>query len=339
MNYFELLSISEFQQPVWFWLLLIPLVKVIFYYYSANKNLPERHFDPDMRYWYINHNKVIAKTRIKLIVIELIFWAALAIVLAGPATTSQQVYSRATDKSPVTLILLDASASMNASDVQPSRFLRAKNELLLLVDKLKPGQRLGIILFSAKSHLLAPPTYEKTALRFYINSIQPNMLPFAGSVFEDAIINANNYLEINNESKNSSIILITDGDNQQPERTLKILKSRSINYSVSVLGIGKQVDTPVPAFDNDAQWLYDDAKPVYSSLNAKLLKKIANNHHGFFTTISDNKTKLASLVVSSESSKAKKDRHINVEWTQLYHPFLLLALLMFFIKAAMQREN
>src|SRR5438046_2311931 len=74
-----------------------------------------------------------------LLLLQLLAVGAIGIALARP-------YVLTTDASgPYSIVLLDASASMQATDVTPSRFDAAKQRARQLIDGLENGQQLGLI--------------------------------------------------------------------------------------------------------------------------------------------------------------------------------------------------
>ena len=63
---------------------------------------------------------------------------------------------------------LDASKSMRARDVQPSRLLRAKLELSTLLDELK-GDRVAIVAFAGDAFVQCPLTSDYAAAKLFLN--------------------------------------------------------------------------------------------------------------------------------------------------------------------------
>src|SRR5438270_12881031 len=56
-----------------------------------------------------------------------------------------------------TVILLDASASMQATDVKPSRFDQARSRATQLIDALEPAQQLALVSLEAQPRVIAAP--------------------------------------------------------------------------------------------------------------------------------------------------------------------------------------
>ena len=90
--------------------------------------------------------------------LNLLFWlqlaalTALVICLAGPQLLTRSLTGR------VTMIVLDGSASMRATDVSPNRFEEAKKLARQAIDELKPGDRIGVVLAGTQPRVVFPLT-------------------------------------------------------------------------------------------------------------------------------------------------------------------------------------
>jgi hypothetical protein len=67
------------------------------------------------------------------------------------------------------MIAIDLSESMNVKDIQPSRIEKIKFELKKIVDEFS-SDRIGIIMFSNEAFIQCPLTYDKNALRLFIET-------------------------------------------------------------------------------------------------------------------------------------------------------------------------
>lgn len=341
MSLVELIRITELRQPVWLLLALIPLLSHYAHKIVSNMYLPREHFDPKMRYWYLNHDREFLFSNKKQTLIDILFWLLLSISLAGPEY-AETYTNESNKKGDSLLVLLDTSNSMNSRDEQPSRLLRAKSELLLLIDKLKTGDKLGLMLFSGSSHLLFPPTNDKSAMRFYIQQIKPNTLPIAGSIYETALLKAQKILlKINNNSASNFILLVSDGDVKDENRVLSNINSLNLKVPVYTLAVGQTINTPVPSNSNTYSWMISsDGTIVTSNRNDQFLRGISDNNKGKFHILTENDNDLdfiySSGIKSNDSISSGKS---NTNWIQLYHSFLLMAILLFFYQRIIKAGN
>ena len=70
------------------------------------------------------------------------------------------------------MLALDVSNSMLATDVAPSRLLRAKALLTKLIDQL-PDDRIGLVLFAGKAYIQMPLTTDHSAAKMFMTAASP----------------------------------------------------------------------------------------------------------------------------------------------------------------------
>lgn len=75
------------------------------------------------------------------------------------------------------VLVLDGSASMQATDETPSRFEKARSEALKWVDGLQPGDQMVVLLAGANTEVKQSATSEKAALRRALQSCAPSDSP------------------------------------------------------------------------------------------------------------------------------------------------------------------
>lgn len=102
-------------------------------------------------------------------------------------------------------IVLDASASMAASDVSPSRFERARGEANRLVNSLSSGDGATIIAAGAQTKVLSPLTADKNLLKRALSNARTQD---TGANLREAIVLAASLLR---GKKNSLIYVVSDG--------------------------------------------------------------------------------------------------------------------------------
>jgi len=102
-----------------------------------------------------------------LLALQILTVAALVAALAQPI-----VIGRGVGGEDIVLVL-DASLSMRARDVAPTRFARARSEALDAVARLRPGQRAGVILAAARPLVLSPLTANRAGLRAALAQAEP----------------------------------------------------------------------------------------------------------------------------------------------------------------------
>lgn len=125
----------------------------------------------------------------------------LTLVLAG---TTFHIEKRASSFSYV--LAVDASSSMRANDVLPSRLFVAKQAAKDFVDLLPVGTRMGIVSFSGVSYIEADMTQDKRVLKDTLDTIDVKAV--GGTNILDALITSVNLLE---DEKSRAVVLLSDG--------------------------------------------------------------------------------------------------------------------------------
>lgn len=102
-----------------------------------------------------------------LLFLQLLILAALVFALARPALPTPVVASGAV------IVLLDASASMNATDVSPSRFETAHRSVGTLINSLPNGSQMTLITVSSQPQTLIAAESDKALLRSALGTARP----------------------------------------------------------------------------------------------------------------------------------------------------------------------
>ncbi len=102
-----------------------------------------------------------------LLLLQLLILASIVLALARPtipvaAVAGDSLY-----------ILLDASASMQAGDVKPSRFEAARREIERMISDMAPGSTMSLILVGDEPQILASAASDKTQLRGALAGAMP----------------------------------------------------------------------------------------------------------------------------------------------------------------------
>jgi hypothetical protein len=101
-----------------------------------------------------------------LLFLQLLILAALIFALARPALQTKVVASG------TVIVLLDASASMNATDISPSRFEEARKSARALIDGLSSDSSMTLILVGQTPQTLIASETDKSLLKSALNKVQ-----------------------------------------------------------------------------------------------------------------------------------------------------------------------
>jgi Ca-activated chloride channel family protein len=178
------------------------------------------------------------------------------------------------------MIVLDVSKSMLARDIKPSRLDKAKQFLYKLVDKLQ-SDRVGLILFAGRAYMQMPLTPDHSAAKMYISEAGPEVVPTQGTVFADALEMANNSFN-RNEHKYKAVVLVSDGEDHDPEglKTAKQLADDGV--MVNTVGIGSPDGSIIVDPTTNEPKRDEKGNIVISKLNEAELQGISNATNGIY---------------------------------------------------------
>lgn len=180
------------------------------------------------------------------------------------------------------VIALDASKSMLAQDVRPSRLERAKAELTVLLDELA-GNAVGIVAFAGDARLMCPLTTDIDAAKLFLDIISPDLMPLPGTDFGQAIdVSLTLFSEEGNASK--AIILVTDGDDLGEHTARSVQRAAAAGVRIYPVAFSTIEGAPVPDSSSAGQVYKKDraGNLVVSRLNERELIMIAQATEGRF---------------------------------------------------------
>ncbi len=201
------------------------------------------------------------------------------------------------------MVLLDVSKSMLARDIKPSRLEKAKQFLLRLTDQLE-NDRIGLILFAGRAYLQMPLTSDHGAARMYIQDANPDVVPTQGTVIGEALSMANTAFN-SKERKYKSIVLVSDGEDHDPEAAKVAKKLADNGVMINTVGIGSPDGSPIE--DPTTGDLKKDAEghTVISKLNEAELQSLASATNGQYLRLDNVDDALITMTQQLESAEKK----------------------------------
>ncbi|MCE9667503.1 VWA domain-containing protein [Myxococcus stipitatus] len=153
------------------------------------------------------------------------------------------------------VVALDASKSMLARDVQPSRLERAKLELTTLLDELK-GDRVGLVVFAGDAFIQSPLTSDYSAVKLFLRAVDPEMMPQGGTNVGAALRLAKQVLDnADRGSKERVVVLLSDGEDLGGEVGDATDALKEAGIQVLTVGVGSESGEPIPVFDRRGEFV------------------------------------------------------------------------------------
>jgi Ca-activated chloride channel family protein len=173
------------------------------------------------------------------------------------------------------MFVLDTSRSMLAEDAAPNRLARAKAEIAQLVGKLE-GHRVGLIAFAGRAAAMCPLTPDHSFFTTVLSTVDTRSAGRGGSRVGEAIKTAVRGFPAGQGAK--LIVLITDGDDQDPYSEDAAKLARDAGIKIVAIGLGSETGSEItltdPATGAKTKLMYE-GKPVISKLDGDKLRKIA----------------------------------------------------------------
>lgn len=250
----------------------------------------------------------------------------LGLLLAGLALLQPQLGQRdeKVQRKGIDLVVaVDASRSMLARDVLPSRLERARLELGQLVDRLH-GDRVGIVVFAGQAFVQCPLTSDYGAAKLFLRAIDPEAMPAQGTSVAGALETAGRMLRsADRGAKTKVVLLLTDGEDHEGDVDAAAEALAKDGVRVFALGVGSSDGTPVPMLDGDGNvrgYLRDrQGNPVVSKLDEGQLRRIAEATGGTYVAARGGDIGMGEVFAELERlEKTEFESRLAVQWGEVW---------------------
>ena len=224
------------------------------------------------------------------------------------------------------MAVVDISRSMLTRDVSPSRLAVAKrklHDLVTLIQKDSPGDRIGIVLFAGDGYLFCPPTADYPVLKVYINSIEHGLISSLGTDLRRAVDAAIQSLD-NIKAWEPILLLISDGEDVSLDSAPIIAQLKGRRLSLNVIGVGTLEGQPIEV--SPGRFVHDQSgNVVVSKLNEQALQNLANATSGVYRRAGLDDSDLKAVI--QKDLKARSQGQTRLRTYNELGPFILWAVL------------
>ena len=136
------------------------------------------------------------------------------------------------------ILVVDASNSMEQTDVEPSRLAAAQNAARSFVDAVPPGFRVGLVTFADQPSVDVAPTLDRTRVDAAISSLTAEGTP--GTVIGDGLVQALDSLSAEWRARGegpAAVLLLTDGLDSGSEVDPRTAADRAGDLQVPVFTV------------------------------------------------------------------------------------------------------
>ncbi|REL26160.1 VWA domain-containing protein [Thalassotalea euphylliae] len=264
-----------------------------------------------------------------------VMYALAILALAGP--TWQKLPQPVYQVERGSVIVMDMSYSMYATDLSPNRLTRARFKAVDLLDSLNEGD-IGLVAYAGDAFVISPLTQDINNIKLLLPSLSPELMPALGSNPLAALDLAQQMLA-NAGHVEGDIYWFTDGIDQEDIRDLNDW-SAQYPHTVNILGIGSRQGAPIKL--PNGELLKDDRGAiVVPRLSDQYLYGVAGKSSGEYQTIRNDNADVEALINNAKLAQEKNespeelasseqnlgDQNLGDQWQEA-GPYLLVAVLL-----------
>ena len=326
----NLLHAFHFSEPAWLWALLlcipVALWLLLTRWFSRRNERLQLYADSHLLPHLLGRSEASAGTQWRRYAYWALIWTLLVLAMAGPRWdfTDVQLFRPGTNL----VVLFDLSRSMNVNDVQPSRLARAQQELADLLERNR-GIRIGVIGFASIAQVVAPVTEDMNSIRRVLPALDTSLVQLPGSRLVNALDRAGELLAGQPKESANSLLIITDGDFDEPGLEQRLKEFARQGVRVHILGIGTPEGDAVPA--PQGLWVTNRrGQPVVSALNEPLLEALAKAGNGIYQR-ADYRQRDTDRILDEVRAQALPGSELNERtrvWNERFQWLAALALLL-----------
>lgn len=257
----------------------------------------------------------------------IVFWLLAAIAMAGP--TWQKIEKPVFQVQRASVILLDMSLSMRATDLKPNRLTRSRFKAMDLAEALGDGE-VALVAYAGDAFTISPLTPDARNLTALIPSLTPEIMPEVGSY---PLLGLERSAELLTQAGylQGDIFWFTDGIDNFDLDQLRAFAAET-PYRINIIGFGTSSGAPIKLADGS---LMKDGNGsiVIPKLTTQPLVTIANMTNGLFVTTTANDrdietlASLTSLPKNTKDSDPEADKKLTGDDWHEFGPYLVLLIL------------
>ncbi len=308
-----------FKHPGLLWLLTIIIPLVVYYIWKWKQANPSMGMSSLQAFAKLPVSWKVWMMHF-MFAMEMATLACVIVALARPQTYDHLRTSRIEGTDIV--LALDISGSMMANDLQPNRFMAAKNITQRFINS-RTDDNMALVVFAGESLSLMPLTNDRAALVNALENVKLGSL-VDGTAIGDGLSSAINRL-LSGQAKSKSIILLTDGSNNAgdvpPSTAAEIAKKKGIKVYTIGVGTNGVIEVQDPyGFSTTS---------IETKIDEESLRAIANQTGGKYFRARDRHTLQEVFDEIDKLEKTKLDVNRFTRADENFMPWALAAVLLY----------
>ncbi len=300
-------------------LILIPFLVPLWILSRRSEDEMRRHFKPELYEKMVAKGGGLSRSSRKALIFVAIAFGILALSRPGIGKGEIKVKQSTIDL----IVAFDISRSMFSNDVYPNRLELSKRKFYDFLNEMKEA-RIGVIGFSSRAFLVAPPTRDYASLKYLVEHMGFDYVTLKGTDMMAPLEVTQNLLKT---KKEKGLLIFTDGgDRKDFSREIAFAKKHGIKVFVYAVATKKG---GIMKFDKG---IVRDSRGnvVITRLNPSI-RELAEKTGGIympFSLRSSDMKMLAASIRNRLKSNESKERTIQERDELFYYP-LLVAIVLF----------
>lgn len=235
-----MLSELHLLRPWWLLAIIPALVFTILLYHYRHQQSPWHSLiAPHLQPVLLGARQLLKRQPLALPAL-LLCWLLTVLALAGPSW--QKIPQPAFALKKATVLVLDLSMSMRATDMVPDRLAQQRFSALDFTDALAEGE-LALLAFAGDAFVISPLTPDHNNIRLLVPDLKPEIMPVQGSNLLAALQQAGDLLRQAGYPR-GDVVVFTDGfDNRSYSDIQDLLNNWP--HRLSILAFGSTDGAPV----------------------------------------------------------------------------------------------
>lgn len=126
------------------------------------------------------------------------------------------------------MLVLDASRSMEETDIAPNRLDAARNASQVLVDQLPESYKVGLVTFNREARTLSAPTIDREAIALALDSIETDGQTHIGDGIMAALGN------VPEGGRSVQLVVLSDGNDTGSEIPPLVAADEAVSLDVKI---------------------------------------------------------------------------------------------------------
>lgn len=221
----------HFERPEW--LLMIPITLLLAFFFNTQQSqqkqltkLVDSHLLPYLQ----DQQSKPSLNRWLGVISLLICWIGIAGISWQKTTQAMYLSGQKT------VIVVDQSLSMYATDIKPNRQTQLKQTVRDILSNSKGGD-IALVAYAGDSYVISPFSQDKDTITHFLLALEPIIMPIYGNNLSDAIKTA---VELNRSQAELHLIVLTDDISSRDETLIpELLNDQDIRLDLIAIGSAK----------------------------------------------------------------------------------------------------